>query len=129
MPVEVKYIDDGIGVEFHLTGIVSGEDVLKANAEVYQKKRLQRQCYQILDRTQCDQYQISSEDIRKIAEQDIAAAKINPDIVIAIIASSKLEFGLSRMYQAYVQESGFVTEIFNDRDSAEEWLAEQLAKR
>lgn len=126
MPIQIKYINDGIGVEFMCSGIVTGADIIATNKEIYRNENFSRQRYQIVDKTKCAEYKVNNEEIRIMAEQDKAAAKTNPNVIIAFISPSPLQYGLSRMYQAYVGDNGFLTEIFRDRKSAEEWIEEQL---
>ena len=126
MPIEIKYIDGGIGIEFIGSGVVTGADIIAANKEIYRNENFSRQRYKIVDRTNCTEYRVSNEEIRIIAEQDKAASKTNPNIIVSLISTTDLQYGLSRMYQAYVGDSGFLTEIFRDRKSAEEWIEEQL---
>jgi hypothetical protein len=128
MPIQIKYINGGIGVEFIASGVVTGTDIIAANKEIYREENLLIQRYQIVDRTQCTEYEVSTKEIRIIAEQDIAAATINPNIIIAFISKTDLQYGISRMYQAYVGDSGFLTGLFRDRKSAEEWIKTQLKK-
>lgn len=128
MPIQIKSIDGGIGVEFIGSGIVTGADIITANKENYRNEKFSKQKYQIVDRTEFAEYQVSTEEIQIIAEQDKAAAKTNPNIIIALISKTDLQYGISRMYQAYVGDSGFLTEIFRDRKSAEEWIKHQLKK-
>ena len=126
MPIQIKYIDDGIGVEFIGSGVVTGADIIAANKEIYRNENFSKQRYQIVDRTKCTNYHVSHKEIITIAEQDKVAAKTNPNIIIAFISTSPLQYGISRMYQAYVGDEGFLTEVFRDRKSAEKWLEEQL---
>ncbi len=128
MPIEIKYIDGGIGIEFIGSGVVTGADIIAANKEIYRNENFSRQRYQIVDRTNCTEYRVSNEEIRIIAEQDKAASKTNPNIIVSLISTTDLQYGISRMYQAYVGDSGFLTEIFRDRKSAEEWIEEQFKK-
>jgi len=126
MPIQIKYIDGGIGVEFIGSGLVTGADIIAANKEIYRNENFSKQRYKIVDRTNCTKYQASKEDIIIIAEQDKVAAKTNPNIIIAFISTSPLQYGISRMYQAYVGNDGFLTEVFRDRKSADKWIEEQL---
>ena len=128
MPIQIKYIEGGFGVEFIGSGVVTGADIIKANKEIYSNEKFSRQRYQIIDRTNCKEFQVSNEEIRIIAEQDKAAAKINPNIIIALISITDLQYGISRVYRALVGDSGFLTEVFRDRKNAEEWLEKQLKK-
>ncbi len=45
------------------SGIVTGEEIIKAQEEIYNEENLKKQKYQIIDRTRCTEYQVSSEDI------------------------------------------------------------------
>lgn len=129
MPLEIIYKDNGQGVIFLLTGTVTGAEVIKANQEIYRSDRIRQQRYQIIDRVQCTEYRVNGEEIRIIAGQDLAAAAINPHIVVALISVTTLQFGMSRMYDSLVGEHGFKTEIFHDRTSAEQWIKQQLQER
>ena len=126
MPIQIKYIDGGFGVEFIGSGVVTGVDIIEANKEIYGQENFSRQRYQIVDRTNCKEFRVNNDEIRIIAEQDKAAAKTNPNIIIALISTSDLQYGISKMYQAHVGENGFLTEIFRYRESAEEWIKNQL---
>ena len=68
---------------------------------------------------------VSNEEVKKIVEQDITAAKINPDVIVALISTTDMQFGISRMYHSLVGDKGFLTEIFKDRKNAEEWIKNQ----
>ena len=128
MAIKINYLDGGIGIEIVAAGIVSGDEVLEAHKEIYNEENLHRQRYQIIDRTRCDYYCIRPEEIEKIAALDIAAAKINPHIVIAVVSPTDLQYGMSRMWQIYVEKSPLKTHIFRDRQSADAWIQEQLSK-
>ena len=129
MPLEIKYIDDGVGVEFISSGTLTGAEIIEANRQVYENENFHKQRYQLIDRTACEKYQVSSEELRKIAIQDEEAAKSNPNILMALVAKSPLEFGMSRMYQVFLSDSGFQTAIFPDRESGMEWIQGELDKQ
>jgi len=129
MPIKINYIKDGVGVEFVLSGRVTGAKIIEANKKIYSTtEKILKQKYQIIDRTRCTEYHINAEEIKVIAEQDKEAAKHNPNIIMVFVATNALQFGASRMWQEYVGESSFLTKIFRNRKSADEWLAQQLEK-
>jgi hypothetical protein len=63
MAIRINYLDNGIGIEIIASGIVTGEEIIKAQEEIYNEENLKKQKYQIIDRTRCTEYQVSSEDI------------------------------------------------------------------
>jgi hypothetical protein len=126
MPIQLNYLDGGFGVEFICTGIVTGPDIIEANKIIYSNENFTIQKYQIIDRTNCSRYEVSNEEMKIIVEQDIAATKINPNIIVALISSSDLQYGMSRVYHALVGDNGFLTEVFRDRKTAEEWIEKKI---
>jgi hypothetical protein len=129
MAIEINYLDDGVGIEIIASGIVPGDEVLAAHKEIYSPDNLARQRYHIVDRTCCDYYCLRPEEIKQIADMDKAAARSNPNIRIAIVSPTDLQFGMSRMWQIYVEDSSLVTKIFHDRQSADAWIQEQMSDK
>lgn len=127
MTIKIGYLDDGIGIEVKASGTVTGEEIIKAHKEIYNEENLKKQKYQIIDRTHCTEYQVYSEDIEIISELDNKASEVNPDIIIAIVSPTPLQYGMSRMWQAYINDC-FVTKIFQNRSSADKWIRAQIAK-
>ena len=98
MTIQINYIDNGIGIEIIATGTVTGKDIIEAHKEIYNEKNLKNQKYQIIDRTQCEEYNVSSDEVQQIADIDKAASQSNPNIILALISPTDLQFGLSRMW-------------------------------
>jgi hypothetical protein len=128
MTIQINYLDNGIGIEIIASGIVTGEEIIEAHKEIYNEENINKQKYQIVDRTHCTEYQVFANEIEEISEIDNDAAKINPNIIIALVSPTTLQFGMTRMWQAYLNEDHFVTKIFQDRKSADEWIKTQLQK-
>jgi hypothetical protein len=126
MTIQINYLDDGIGIEIIACGIVTGEEIVKAHKEIYSAENLKKQKYQIIDRTHCTEYRVFTEDIDRISEIDNKASEVNPNIIIAVVSPTSLQYGMTRMWQAYLNEDHFVTKIFQDRKSADEWIKLQL---
>lgn len=129
MAVEVNYIDGGVGVEIVATGIVTGEEAIQAFDRIYAPEVLVKQKYQLVDRMQCEKYFLSLGDLKAIAELDKAAAKINPNIVIAITSPSDLMQRAAKIWLSYMDKTPFVARAFNNRASAIEWIEQQLGEK
>lgn len=126
MPIKINFIDNGVGIEFISSGIVTGKEIIEANKKVYTRENLSKLKYKIVDRTTCSNYSVTTEEIKIIANQDNEAAKINPNVLIALISTTPLQYGMSRMWEAYTDDIGFQVGIFIDRDSADNWLRTKL---
>ena len=128
MPIELKYVDDGAGVEFIATGLVTGAEIIAANNRLYGHEAFSKLRYQLIDRTHCTDFHVSNEDIEAIAAQEIEAAATNPSMIVAFVSTTDLQYGITRMYQAHVGDRGFLNGLFRNRDTALAWLQDQLAK-
>ena len=128
MSCKINYIDGGRGIELLFSGKVVLSDFLGAYKELYNEQNLYRQKYQSGEFTDVDAIDLSFEDIRLIAQLDIDASKKNPNIVIANVGSSDLEFGLSRMWQILADECSFEIEVFRKREDAMKWIESKLGK-
>ncbi len=126
MPIEVRYTDDDLGIDFCAVGRVTGKDVIESKVTIFQEEGFARLKYWIVDRSRCVEYEVNADDVRSIAELDNEAAKINPDLLIALISETDLQFGMSRMYEAHIDEFGFKTKSFRDRASANEWIQKEM---
>ena len=86
------------GILFKGKGFVSGNEIKEINDAIYgSPKNILKIKYQLWDLTNISEILVSNEDIEAFADQDAAAAKINSNMIIAIVASKDIIFGLSRM--------------------------------
>lgn len=128
MPVQINNLQDGIGIEFISSGVVTGKEIIEANRKIYTRENLLRLKYKIIDRSTCTDYRVTPEEIRLIADQDIEASKINKNIVIVLVSSTPLQYGMTRMWQVHAEDIGFQSKIFKDRESADEYINELFNK-
>jgi hypothetical protein len=122
MTIHVNYLENGYGIEIIASGTVTGEEIIDAHKEIYKKETLKKLRYKIVDRTDCTKYQVYPDEIEKIAVMDDDASKINPNIIIAVISTTSLQYGMTRMWQAYLTNNLFITRNFSDRISADKWV-------
>ena len=128
MPVKINILEGGIGIEFISSGIVTGKEIIEANKKIYNREHLERLKYKIIDRSDCTDYKVTTEEIEIIANQDIKASKINNNITILLITQTDLQYGMTRMWQVLSEETGFESIIFKDRPSANEYINEKFNK-
>ena len=82
MPYQINYLQNGIGIELLVSGVITGKEVIEANKIIYSKENLQRLRYKLVDRTNCAETKVTSEEMENIAMQTIEAAKINKDFLM-----------------------------------------------
>lgn len=122
MPIQINYLDKGTGIEIIASGIVTGEEIINANKEIYNEENLYKQRYQIIDRSHCSKFEVFAEEIEAIAEIDNQASEKNPNIIIAVVSTTAIQYGMTEMWRAYLKNDLFVTRIFPDRENANKWI-------
>jgi hypothetical protein len=129
MPVEIKYVGDGDGIEMIGRGVVTGEEIYNANNVIYSGNTLLKQKYQLADFINVEEFDVSNEDIVKIANQEIKASETNPNRIMAIVGKQDLIFGLSRMWEVHVSINTLETMVFREREKALAWIKKKLDER
>ena len=122
MTIEVKYTDDNMGVTFYAVGKVTGKDIIESQRDIYQSNGFKNLRYWIVDRSRCTEYKVSSDEVSQIATMDNKAVELNPNLIMALISESDLQFGVSIMYESQIIEDGFNTNVFRNRSEAEKWI-------
>ena len=127
MAIDLKFNDDRTGLEAIASTQVTKSDFMGACSEAFNNTNVVTQKYQILDFSQCTDFELSSDDINSLSQLAINASKINPNVIMAIVAPTDLVFGMSRVYEVYAEESGFKIKVFRNKSEAESWVESLLS--
>lgn len=129
MPIETTYTDGGVGAVLVCEGIVTGKELTAALKEMFSRDLVaQPYLYNLFDCNELKRLDVATRDIRDAAELGVAASRCMPNFVVAIYASTDLAFGLARMWQTYVQQTGWNTHVFRSRPEAVGWLKGEVEK-
>lgn len=126
MSIQINYFDDGIGIEIALSGKVTGKDVIEKHKELFNDIIPSKEKYRIINRINIEEYSVSPEEVKEMAELDKAVAKVNPNLIIALVTPSMAEFKTSKAWQTYVKDSSLTTGIFADREKAYQWIQTKI---
>jgi len=125
---EVIYENDGEGIMY------IHRDVLEGAWLVENMKRHNRQIdfgklrYQIVDCSQLDRLEMTTEQLKQIAEIDRGIAHLKrPDFQLAIIVPDTMT-GVIRMWETYVNMPENNAKIFYNLGEAREWLGQQSSE-
>jgi hypothetical protein len=129
MALEVRYLDDGKGAIYEASGVLSGEELVAANEQVLSRTVAgESLLYSFFDCNSITGVAISDAQLRRVAEQDVAASRRMPNrIVVAIYAKDDIPFALSRMWMVYAEAAGWETNVFRRKLEAIAWLKERVA--
>ena len=132
MTIRVEYLDNGIGILYIGTDIVTGDDIINSNKEVFSSEdKIKKYKYGLIDYRNINQFNVSNTEIEIIVSQEKEASKYIVDPILAVVAMKDLEFGLSRMWETMVELSGieWETKIFREREKAEIWIKDKIRKK
>lgn len=128
MPIQMKDSDNGLGV------IVTGSSIVTENEylDSYKKHLSQdrdkflKYRYSLNDWTAVTEVKVSTNAIVQIAEVCKHSANINPDSIVAHVATKDITFGLSRMWEFLSDETKWEIMVFRNRKDAEAWITQKI---
>ncbi len=114
------------GVVFRFRDIVTGDELVQSNLDVYADPKFERIEYELAIFSDSVKFEASSETVRRVAEMDAAASNRNPKVIVAIVASQLVIRGLVNLYRLQSEVAGgtWQTEFFETEPEARNWLAQ-----
>jgi hypothetical protein len=128
MPIDIKILHDGIGILYICHGTVTGKDFIEANKQILTfNGHLKRVRYGIVDETNTNDIHMAESEMLTIAAQDKKIANLVPSgAVVAVIAERDFAFGLARIWESFIEHTGWETMTFRARWKAEQWIKEKV---
>jgi len=127
VPFVNTFISEGTGLHQVGEGVVTGAEILAAAASIAQAgDRARKIRFSLVDLTAVTDFRVNPDDIRLISRQGATIALLTPTAVVAIVAPMDDAFGLSRMWQTLVEDTGWQTAVFRERAQAVTWLRDRI---
>jgi hypothetical protein len=111
------------GVLWRYSGIVDGTELINSNLDIYGDERFDRMKYQIVDLTRVSAFNVTRDEMLKIAAYDRAASLSNPFVKVAVVAKITAIKALTVLYDAENIKSPWETRIFDTVDQARAWIS------
>jgi len=122
MPISHRY-DAGLRTLFvSAEGAVGDDEFLEWGQRVASDEAIPAGRLELIDLRRLELPAVSSQTLRAVADAFRQRDRTQFETRIAVVASSDLAFGLSRMYQAYRFDAPITLEVFRDMDAARAWL-------
>lgn len=120
MPLATRIDKDRQRVVVTGSGPISAEDAAGARQAILADPDFHPGCDGLADLTDSDLAGLTTDSIRLLSR----GSPFGPQTRLAIVVGGPLAFGLVRMYEAFVEQSGGSSvRVFLDRHEAEAWLA------
>ncbi len=129
MSYEISYENDGAMVRTTYMGDVEAAEVGQAVRERYADKRFRAVRIMVADFSEASMRNIQADDTRSQARRTEEMAEINGDLDYVLIVPNDLDYGMTRMWQAYVDDIPWRTHLTRSREEAESLIESLLDKR
>ena len=128
MPIDIRILHNGMGILYLCHGTVAGKDFIDTNNRLLAfKDRLKHVRYGLVDMTDADDLKISESELLTITAQDKKIASFVPSkAVVAVIAKDDFALRIARIWQSFIEHTGWETMIFRVRWKAESWIIERV---
>ncbi len=111
------------GVYWRYEGVLTGNELLQSNLDIFGDERFDDIRYQIVDLTGVETVEVTEKHMRKIAHLDMAASRSNPRVKVAVVAVSDTAAKLIDLYDEFCAEkSPWTTKAFCNLEDAEAWV-------
>lgn len=125
MPIEIKYCDGGKGVIVTASGVTTGDEFIAVDNEVFSRDLgAQPYRYIFVDMDHSRAMEVSTEQLRRIANHHLTVSRQLPHLVIAVYAKDDLPFANARMWEVFVEGTGWDTRVFRVKSDAVNWVKE-----
>jgi hypothetical protein len=128
MPIDIRVLHTGMRILYHCHGTVNGKEFIDANNRLLAlSERLNQARYGIVDLTAAVDVRISESELLTITAQNKKIAYIvPPGAVVAVITQDNFAIRLSRLWESFVEYTGWETMTFRIRWKAEGWIVEKI---
>ena len=135
MPYTLEYKETDGGVITTYSGKVTDEEVQQCLKEKFLQgdasmshKKLGAFRYFISDLADVTDLDVSVEAVRNNTNLYKAVMEANETVLMAIVAQNDHEFGMGRLWQAYIGSQSERTKVFRIKEEANNWIAQTLAQ-
>ena len=126
MPYEVSTESNGFGVVISLSGIVSGPELVALNLRLNNEESFAQCRFQIWDFSKATRLDLSADEIRALAMQDIPASAINPTLNMAIVGEPDFFGNRDRIFLIFEEVwTAFRPKFFTDLEAARNWASSE----
>lgn len=113
-------------VVFHYLGLVTSDDILSSNREVYGDARFDDLRWEVVLFDKVTRVEYTKNDVKMIAYLDRAAYRSNPNIMVLFVGDSELLENLHKEYAMYENEQFWPIFHMESRDGVWKHIDEAM---
>ena len=126
--IKFSELADRQGLLVACDGDLNLRDMYEARKDLIDDNPALRYWYfAIVDLSSVAQMEVTAQDFDRLIEQDRKISLYTrPGLPIAVLARTELPFGISRMWEAATDFTGWEIQVFRERSAAEAWLRHRV---
>ena len=123
-----RVYDKELSAEFWICGeTISRGDYIKATQDMIEDEhRFQNLRFVFIDQSNVLKIDVDTEKLPSLVELNKSAARVNPNLCLAVVSRKDILFGLSRMWKALVGVISWQTYVCRNSEEAAEWLVNKI---
>jgi len=126
--VFTRFVEQGQGLFLVGCGDVTWGELYRANTRLGERADLLRNvAFAVVDFHETTNLDMTPGEIRQLAHQDVHLARWVRDASVAIVAPKDSLFGMARMWEVYVEATGWRTKVFRSSEEALPWVVQSNA--
>ncbi|MHC4872574.1 MAG: hypothetical protein ACYTFY_12090 [Planctomycetota bacterium] len=126
MAISYAISKDGTGLEFTAEGTVNGCDIIEIHQYAHTSELISSLRYRIIDKSKVIANYVSVEEVESIAKLDEEIARINPNLITAIITPGGCLGMTGELWVDMVDRKKEKVRHFYSRDKALAWVTSKL---
>ena len=128
MPIEITDCDGGIGVIIAGRGIITDQEYTNSMKGhlTQDKEKFSKYIFSLSDFTEITKIEVTNDAIHKVIQMCITASKVNPNPIVAMAGEADHVFGLERMIEALMYQTGWEIMVIRSKEEAKEWIRKRV---
>ena len=131
MPIDVEIWHGEVGLTENCHGKLVGKDFLDINNHLMSSPELLTSLRCALIDLECvDSSGLTSSEIRQVAAQNKQMMPLlPPGVILAFVVSNDLPYGLVRMWEAFVADTGWEVMVLRTKSDAMAWIRQRMKEK
>ena len=109
-------------------GVLKETDYIEVRSKLVKDPLFRPGMNQLADFRSVEKHELTSDGIHLFMDQEISLKPILKGCRLAIVTSSDLHFGLTRMFIVEMGETESSMQVFRDMDEAKAWLIDEAGE-
>jgi len=123
MPFSCEFVEGGRGLVFSGSGLVTAGEIVTVKIGLKERPEALRQvAYALVDFQSVNELRVSLPEIELLTGIDQELAQLLPAVALAVVAPGNHVFGVSRMWESYLDLPGWSVRVFRSASEASAWL-------